>query len=64
MLGVRINGNSILNFGDLSVLSFHATKVFNTLKEEQLFQLMRRLQHIDDLKTLGLEEKLRLLHLE
>ena len=30
--GVKIKGNSILNFGDLSVLSFHATKVFNTFE--------------------------------
>jgi dTDP-4-amino-4,6-dideoxygalactose transaminase len=30
--GVGINGNSILNFGDLSVMSFHATKVFNTIE--------------------------------
>ena len=30
--GVKINGNSVLNFGDLSVLSFHATKVFNTFE--------------------------------
>lgn len=30
--GVKINGDSILNFGDLSVLSFHATKVFNTFE--------------------------------
>jgi dTDP-4-amino-4,6-dideoxygalactose transaminase len=30
--GVRKNGNSILNFGDLSVLSFHATKVFTTFE--------------------------------
>jgi dTDP-4-amino-4,6-dideoxygalactose transaminase len=30
--GVKINGNSILNFGDISVLSFHATKVFNTVE--------------------------------
>ena len=26
------SNNSVLNFGDLSVLSFHATKVFNTLE--------------------------------
>ena len=32
VFGVRIKGNSILNFGDLSVLSFHATKVFNTFE--------------------------------
>ncbi len=30
--GVRINGNSILNYGDLSILSFHATKGFNTIE--------------------------------
>ena len=30
--GVKINGNSILNFGDLSILSFHATKVFSTFE--------------------------------
>jgi dTDP-4-amino-4,6-dideoxygalactose transaminase len=30
--GVKINGNSVLNFGDLSILSFHATKVFNTFE--------------------------------
>lgn len=30
--GVKVNNQSILNFGDLSVLSFHATKVFNTFE--------------------------------
>ena len=30
--GVQVNGKSILNFGDLSILSFHATKVFNTIE--------------------------------
>jgi dTDP-4-amino-4,6-dideoxygalactose transaminase len=30
--GVKFNGDSILNYGDLSVLSFHATKVFNTFE--------------------------------
>jgi len=30
--GVNINGNSILNYGDLSILSFHATKSFNTIE--------------------------------
>jgi dTDP-4-amino-4,6-dideoxygalactose transaminase len=30
--GVEVNGNSVLNFGDLSILSFHATKVFNTIE--------------------------------
>jgi dTDP-4-amino-4,6-dideoxygalactose transaminase len=30
--GVTINNNSVLNFGDLSVMSFHATKVYNTFE--------------------------------
>jgi dTDP-4-amino-4,6-dideoxygalactose transaminase len=30
--GVKYKEQSILNYGDLSVLSFHATKVFNTLE--------------------------------
>jgi len=30
--GVEINDNSILNFGDLSILSFHATKTFTTFE--------------------------------
>jgi len=30
--GVKIRGNSILNYGDLAILSFHATKVFNTIE--------------------------------
>jgi len=30
--GVKINGNSVLNNGDLSILSFHATKTFTTIE--------------------------------
>jgi dTDP-4-amino-4,6-dideoxygalactose transaminase len=30
--GVRVNGRSVLTYGDLSILSFHATKVFNTFE--------------------------------
>ena len=30
--GVKINGESILNAGDMSTLSFHATKVYNTVE--------------------------------
>lgn len=30
--GVEVNGESILNAGDVSTLSFHATKVYNTLE--------------------------------
>jgi len=30
--GVKYKGQSVCNFGDLSILSFHATKVFNTME--------------------------------
>ena len=30
--GVEVNGNSILSAGDMSTLSFHATKVYNTVE--------------------------------
>lgn len=30
--GVKYCGDSVLNYGDLSVMSFHATKVFNTFE--------------------------------
>lgn len=33
---VDINGNSLLNYGDMSILSFHATKVFNTIEGEAI----------------------------
>ena len=31
VFGVAINGEGIGNFGDASMFSFHATKVFNTI---------------------------------
>lgn len=30
--GVKVNGKSVVSYGDLSILSFHATKVFNTIE--------------------------------
>jgi dTDP-4-amino-4,6-dideoxygalactose transaminase len=30
--GVKLHGSSVCNYGDLSVLSFHATKVYNTIE--------------------------------
>jgi dTDP-4-amino-4,6-dideoxygalactose transaminase len=52
--GVTINGYSILNFGDLSVLSFHATKVFTTFEGGALVchdNAMKK--RIDFLKNFG-----------
>jgi dTDP-4-amino-4,6-dideoxygalactose transaminase len=52
--GVKLNGESVLNFGDLSMLSFHATKVFNTVEGGALITNDPQLkQRIDYLKNFG-----------
>ncbi len=51
---VRIKGVPILNFGDLSVMSFHATKVYNTFEGGAIVSHSREMkQLIDDLKNFG-----------
>ncbi len=52
--GVRHQGQSVLNYGDLSILSFHATKVFNTFEGGAIIcQDERTKQRIDYLKNFG-----------
>ena len=52
--GVRDSGGSILRHGDLSVLSFHATKVFNTFEGGAIVSGDNRTKRrIDDLKNFG-----------
>lgn len=52
--GVKVNGNSVLNFGDLSILSFHATKVFNTIEGGAIIcHDQKTKQRIDYLKNFG-----------
>jgi dTDP-4-amino-4,6-dideoxygalactose transaminase len=52
--GVKKEGTSILNHGDLSVLSFHATKVFNTFEGGAIIcHNERTKQRIDYLKNFG-----------
>ena len=61
--GVRVSaregaGASILNFGDISTISFHATKVYNTIEGGALVchsAEMKRL--IDQLKNFGFEDE-------
>jgi len=51
---VQADGNSILNHGDLSVLSFHATKVFNTFEGGAIIcRDAQTKQRIDSLKNFG-----------
>ena len=52
--GVLENGKSILNHGDMSILSFHATKVFNTFEGGAIVcHDAKSKQRIDHLKNFG-----------
>lgn len=52
--GVQCHCGSVLNHGDLSVLSFHATKVFNTFEGGAIVcPDAKTKQHIDHLKNFG-----------
>jgi dTDP-4-amino-4,6-dideoxygalactose transaminase len=56
--GVRVNGQPISKFGDLSMFSFHATKLFHSIEGGMLTFGDRRLQrHFDYLKNFGFENE-------
>ena len=56
--GVEEDGKSILVKGDLSILSFHATKVFNTLEGGAIVSNNTEMKkHIDYLKNFGFENE-------
>jgi dTDP-4-amino-4,6-dideoxygalactose transaminase len=66
--GCKYNNKSLLDFGDVSTCSFHATKIFHTVeggavicKDKELFQqlyLYRQFGHIyDDYFTMGINAK-------
>ena len=53
--GVKHQGKSLLNYGDLSVISFHATKVFNTFEGGAIVcHTAEMKQRIDRLKNFGI----------
>ena len=52
--GVRQDGQSILNWGDISTLSFHATKVYGTIEGGALICHSAEMKYqIDNLKNFG-----------
>lgn len=52
--GVRVGGHSVLRHGDLSTLSFHATKVFNTVEGGAIISPDARTKaRIDRLRNFG-----------
>lgn len=55
---VKKNGQSILNWGDLSILSFHATKVFNTFEGGAIIcHNLTTKKRLDDLKNFGIHDE-------
>lgn len=56
--GVKKDGESILKNGDLSILSFHATKVFNTFEGGAIICHDAQMKHhIDNLKNFGFRDE-------
>ena len=56
--GVRKNGESVLNAGDLSILSFHATKVYSTIEGGAIICHDEKMkQRIDFLKNFGFADE-------
>lgn len=54
VFGVEVNGESILNAGDMATLSFHATKVYNTIEGGAMIMHDEKTkQRIDFLKNFG-----------
>lgn len=52
--GVRKHGRSVLEFGDMSVLSFHGTKIFNTFEGGAIIcRDAKTKRRIDHLKNFG-----------
>jgi len=56
--GVKLNGKSVLEYGDMATLSFHATKVYNTIEGGALVcHSSEQKQHIDYLKNFGFADE-------
>ena len=56
--GVEVNGKNIMQFGDLSVMSFHATKIFNTFEGGAIACHSDETKtRIDHLKNFGFENE-------
>jgi dTDP-4-amino-4,6-dideoxygalactose transaminase len=56
--GVKREGVSILNFGDLSVVSFHATKVYSTIEGGAVICHTAEMKHhLDNLKNFGFRDE-------
>ena len=56
--GVKKHGVSVLDYGDLSVLSFHATKVYSTIEGGAIICHTAQMKHhIDNLRNFGFQDE-------
>ena len=56
--GVKIKGTSVVNFGSMSILSFHAIKVFNTFEGGAVIcHDERTKEEIDNFKNFGITDE-------
>lgn len=56
--GVKKNGESVLNWGDLSILSFHATKAYSTIEGGAVIcHTAEMKQKLDKLKNFGYDSE-------
>lgn len=61
---VKEDGQSVLNYGDLSILSFHATKVFNTFEGGAIICHTEEMKRkIDLLKNFGFQNETTVSHI-
>ena len=54
---VKINGIPLVNYGDISTLSFHATKVYNTIEGGAVISNSEIVKQIDLLKNFGIVDE-------
>lgn len=57
-LGVKLNDETILKYGDLSVISFHATKVFTTFEGGAIISHSKSMKNkIDGIRNFGIKDE-------
>ncbi|MCP3429116.1 DegT/DnrJ/EryC1/StrS family aminotransferase [Opacimonas viscosa] len=56
--GIQLSGNSVLNYGDASTLSFHATKIFHTVEGGAIvFKDRVNFEKAEEIINFGIREK-------
>ena len=61
---VKKEGRSILDYGDISVLSFHATKVFNTFEGGAIVTKNKKTkEYIDNIRNFGIQDEINIPYL-